>query len=169
LTPEGLNGSIFQLVSHGVLAAMLFLIVGVLYDRTHDRRIENYRGLSSKMPNFTILTAIAFFASLGLPTFSGFIGEFFSLMGAFQSAYLPKTFTVFAIFGIVLSAAYFLWAFRKMFFGKFWVNHGAENLLTDLDLREKILLISLAIMTLLLGIFPQLIFDITNKSVAYFF
>jgi NADH-quinone oxidoreductase subunit M len=88
-TAEGINGAIYQMVSHGILSAMLFLLTGVIYDRTHDRRIDHYRGLIGAMPKYTILTGIAFFASLGLPGFSGFIGELFTLMGAFQSQALP--------------------------------------------------------------------------------
>ena len=119
LTAEGINGAIYQMVSHGVLSAMLFLIAGVLYDRTHDRRIDSYRGLIQPMPRYTTLTAIAFFASLGLPGFSGFVGELFTLMGSFQSAWLPGWLTALATTGILLAAAYFLWTLQRMFFGPY--------------------------------------------------
>ncbi len=163
LTSEGLNGAIFQMVSHGILSAMLFLIAGVLYDRTHDRLIENYRGLVGPMPNYTILTGIAFFASLGLPLFSGFIGELFTLMGGFQSKLLPTWISATAALGIILAAAYFLWTFQRMFLGEFWQRKN--EVLIDLTLREKIMLIPLALLTLSLGLWPRIVFDMTNVAV----
>ncbi|GAB3954785.1 NADH-quinone oxidoreductase subunit M [Spirosoma harenae] len=166
LTAEGINGAIYQMVSHGVLSAMLFLIVGVLYDRTHDRRIESYRGLMQPMPRYTLVTAIAFFASLGLPGFSGFVGELFTLMGSFQSKWLPGWLTAVATTGILLAAAYFLWTLQRMFFGPYWTRHENASDLTDLTTREKLLLIPLGIMTLLLGLFPNLLFAISNTTVA---
>jgi NADH-quinone oxidoreductase subunit M len=167
LTAVGVNGAVFQMVSHGVLSAMLFLITGVLYDRTHDRQIENYRGLVTVMPVFTVLTGIAFFASLGLPVFSGFVGELFSLMGGFQSVVLPTWVSAIATFGIVLAAAYFLWTFQKMFFGPFWTRKiENEMVLTDLTFREKLMLIPLAVLSLVLGILPNLVFSLTDMSVA---
>lgn len=167
LTSEGINAALYQMFSHGILSSMLFLLVGVLYDRVHDRRIDSYRGLAVKMPVFTAFVAIAFFASLGLPAFSGFIGEFFSLMGAFNSPFLPKIFAVLGAFGIVLGAGYFLWALQKMFFGKFWVREH-EELLTDLNFREKIMLTPLAILAFVFGILPHLLFDITSPTISEF-
>ncbi|WP_420150754.1 complex I subunit 4 family protein [Spirosoma sp.] len=170
LTAEGINGAIYQMVSHGILSAMLFLIAGVLYDRTHDRRIDSYRGLIQPMPQYTALTAIAFFASLGLPGFSGFVGELFTLMGSFQSPWLPGWLTAVAITGILLAAAYFLWTLQRMFFGPTWVRpfegQGVTSVLTDLTIREKILLIPLGLMALGVGLFPNLIFNLTSSTVA---
>ena len=166
LTAEGVNGAIYQMVSHGVLSAMLFLIAGVLYDRTHDRRIDSYRGLMQPMPQYTVLTAIAFFASLGLPGFSGFVGELFTLMGGFQSAWLPGWLTALATTGILLAAAYFLWTLQRMFFGPYWSRHEATTVLTDLTLREKALLVPLGVMALGLGLFPNLIFNLSGATVA---
>ncbi|MVM39541.1 NADH-quinone oxidoreductase subunit M [Spirosoma sp. HMF3257] len=171
LTAEGINGAIYQMVSHGVLSAMLFLIVGVLYDRTHDRRIDSYRGLMQPMPRYTTLTIIAFFASLGLPGFSGFVGELFTLMGGFQSSWLPGWMTAIATTGILLAAAYFLWTLQRMFFGSTWVRpfespSGPTAVLTDLTAREKLMLIPLGLMALLLGLFPNLIFNLTSTTVG---
>lgn len=165
LTSEGFNGAVYQMFSHGILSSMLFLLVGVLYSRTHDRRIDSYQGLASQLPLFTLMTAIAFFASLGLPAFSGFIGEVFTLMGAFNSPLIPRWLAGLATFGLVLGAGYFLWTLQRMFFGKFWVRQFEETL-QDLTLREKIMLYPLAILALCFGIFPHLIFDITNLSLA---
>ena len=166
LTAEGINGAVFQMVSHGVLSAMLFLIAGVLYDRTHDRRIDSYRGLMQPMPRFTTLTALAFFASLGLPGLSGFVGELFTLMGSFQSAWLPGWLTALATTGILLAAAYFLWTLQRMFFGTYWSRHEATTTLTDLTTRENLLLIPLGIIALALGLFPNLIFNLTGATVG---
>ncbi|ADB40886.1 complex I subunit 4 family protein [Spirosoma linguale] len=171
LTAEGVNGAIYQMVSHGILSAMLFLIVGVVYDRTHDRRIESYRGLLQLMPQYATLTAIAFFGSLGLPGFSGFVGELFTLMGSFQSEWLPGWFTAVATLGILLAAAYFLWTFQRMFFGSPWVGAFAsessnEFVIADLTLRERLMLIPLGAMALVLGLFPNLVFNLTNATVT---
>jgi NADH-quinone oxidoreductase subunit M len=165
LTSEGFNGAVYQMFSHGILSAMLFLLVGVLYSRTQDRRIDSYQGLASKLPLFTLMTSIAFFASLGLPAFSGFIGEIFTLMGGFNSPLIPRWLTGVAAFGLVLGAGYFLWTLQRIFFGKFWVRQFEETL-QDLTLREKIMLYPLAILALIFGIFPYLIFDVTNLSLA---
>jgi NADH-quinone oxidoreductase subunit M len=166
LTAEGINGAIYQMVSHGVLSAMLFIIAGVVYDRTHDRTIENYRGLISTMPRYTVLTGIAFFASLGLPGFSGFVGELFTLMGAFQADAMPVWIPALSTLGIVLAAAYFLWTYQRMFFGSFWYKSNTEaSLLTDLTKREIGLLLPLAILSILLGILPGILFNITGPTV----
>ena len=171
LTAEGVNGAVYQMVSHGLLRAMLFLLTGVLYDRTHDRRIDSYRGLMTPMPQFAILTAIAFFGSLGLPGFSGFVGELFTLLGSFESGWLPGWLTVAGTLGILLAAAYFLWTLQRMFFGPAWIRptwtrHDATIALPDLTPREKLLLIPLAVSTLVLGLFPNLIFDLTGATVG---
>lgn len=173
LTGEGINGAVYQMVSHGILSAMLFLLTGVLYDRTHDRRIDSYRGLITPMPQYATLTAIAFFASLGLPGLPGFIGELFTLMGSYQSVYLPGWITAVSTLGIILAAAYFLWTLQRMFFGPTWVRSqsapagqtGVEPL-ADLTAREQLMLIPLALLALGLGLFPNLIFTLTNSTVA---
>ncbi|WP_019989694.1 complex I subunit 4 family protein [Rudanella lutea] len=165
LTPEGINGAIYQMVSHGVLSAMLFLIAGVVYDRTHDRRIDSYRGLNKAMPQYATLTTVAFFGSLGLPGFSGFVGELFTLMGSMQSAWLPGWFTAAATLGIALAAGYFLWTLQRMFFGPYWSRHEATTL-PDLTPRERLLLIPLGLLALVLGLFPNLIFNLTHASVS---
>ena len=168
LTPEGLNGAVYQMVSHGVLSALLFLVSGVLYDRTKDRQIDNYRGLAQPMPTYAAITAIGFFASLGLPGFSGFIGELFTLLGGFQSDFLPKWITVVATLGIILAATYFLWTLQRMFFGPLWSQKTDISLLTDLTTREKLMLYPLVALTLVLGLFPNLIFDLSSATIGEF-
>jgi NADH-quinone oxidoreductase subunit M len=170
LNAEGVSGAIYQLFSHGVLSAALFLIVGVLYDRTHDKQISHYRGLATRMPVYTTVVIVAFFASLGLPGFSGFIGELFTLLGAFGSGLVPRWMAVAATLGLILGAAYFLWTLQRMFFGGFWTRGGPswEGRLVDLTIRERLMLIPLAVLGLVLGIFPALLFNPMAATVAHF-
>lgn len=170
LTVEGISGAVFQLFSHGILASMLFFLVGVIYDRVGDRQIANFRGLMTHMPRYTFFVIIAFFASLGLPGFSAFIAELFVLIGAFTSqpinGLLPHWMAVAGAVGILIGATYFLWTLQRMFFGQVRFL-GAETWakqLTDLNTNEKFVLYPLAVLTLLLGIFPNILFDIGNAS-----
>ncbi len=170
VTTEGLSGAVMQMISHGFLSVMLFFLVGMLYSRVHDRQIANFRGLATIVPVMTAFVMIAFFASLGLPGFSAFIGEAFSLVGAFRSestnGLLPRWMALGGSVGILLSAAYFLWTLQRMFFGQPSFAGGDEwrVRLTDVSLREKIALVPLAILTLVLGIFPDLLFGKLNDS-----
>lgn len=173
LTPEGVTGSIYQMFSHGIISAMLFLLAGVLYDRTHDRMINTYSGLSSKMKSYTTMILIAFFASLGLPGFSGFIAELMVLLGAFKSnsatGILPESFAIIATLGLILSAAYYLWTLQRMFFGPFHLKGLlSEDQLSDLTKREYTMLIPLAAATLCFGIFPQPILSIIDPFARTF-
>ncbi|HZX58613.1 MAG TPA: proton-conducting transporter membrane subunit, partial [Mucilaginibacter sp.] len=165
LTAEGVSGAVMQMVSHAFLSTMLFFLVGVVYNRVHDRDIYNFRGLGTLMPRYTIFIMIAFFASLGLPGFSAFIGEAFSLLGAFGS--LPYWMAICGSIGILLSAAYFLWTLQRMFFGNLSLKGGDvwKTALGDVNPRETITLASLTILTLALGIMPSLVFDKINDSV----
>ncbi|PJJ84480.1 complex I subunit 4 family protein [Mucilaginibacter auburnensis] len=170
-TAEGLSGAVIQMVSHGFLSAMLFYLVGVVYNRVHDRDIYNFRGLASLMPKFTVFIMIAFFASLGLPGFSAFIAEAFSLAGAFKSpsvnGLLPYWLAVCGAIGILFSACYFLWTLQRIFFGSLSLKGGDvwKAALVDLNRRELFALIPLAAATLILGVMPSLVFDKLNDSV----
>ena len=169
-TAEGMGGAVYQLFSHGLISAMLFLVVGVLYDRSHDRMIGNYSGLAHQMPRFTVLVVIAFFASMGLPGFSGFIAEVLVFLGAFASqaanGLLSRWLAVVATLGLILSAAYYLWTIQRMFFGDFKVRKQEwKPLLTDLTVREYLMLVPLAGLTLLFGIYPSLVLDAINPAV----
>lgn len=174
LTTEGLSGAVMQMVSHGFLSTMLFFLAGVIYNRVHDRGITHFRGLATQMPKYTAFVVVAFFASLGLPGFSAFIGEAFSLTGAFKSASvngaLPYWMAVCGAFGILLGAAYFLWTLQRMFFGPVNLKGGSvwKTALTDLNFREKITLLPLALLVLVLGLMPSLVFDKINDSVVTF-
>ncbi|MVN89843.1 complex I subunit 4 family protein [Mucilaginibacter aquatilis] len=166
-TPEGMSGAMMQMISHGFLSAMLFFLVGVVYDRVHDRDIYNFRGLATVNPEYTTYVMIAFFASLGLPGFSAFIAEAFTLAGSFKSIFIPKWMAVCGAVGILLSAAYFLWTLQRMFFGKELLKGGQawKDALTGLKLREKIALLPLAVFALMLGVMPSLVFGKINDSV----
>ena len=174
LTTEGISGAVMQMVSHGFLSTMLFFLAGVIYNRVHDRGINHFRGLGSLMPQYTVFVMIAFFASLGLPGFSAFIGEAFSLVGAFKSpavnGLLPYWMSACGALGIVLGAAYFLWTLQRMFFGTVNLKGGSvwQTALVDLNIREKLTVIPLAIIVLALGIMPSLVFDKINASVITF-
>ena len=172
LTTEGVSGAIYQMVSHGVISTALFIIAGVLYDRTHDRMIENYSGLAAQMPQYTVMVVIFFFASMGLPGFSGFIAEILVLLGAFGSSavndLLPKWMAIVAAVGLILSAAYYLWTIQRMFFGKFHIKIKDKDVLPDLGKREVLMLIPLALFALLLGVMPSVVLDLVNSSVAVF-
>jgi NADH-quinone oxidoreductase subunit M len=159
---QGYQAAIYQMVSHGILSGMLFVVVGVLYSRTGDRRIDSYQGLAHTMPKYTFWVAIAFFASLGLPLFSGFIGEFYCISSAFSAGLYAKGLAAVAGIGIVLGAAYFLYTFKRMWLGKPWQR--SENTLYDLQTREILMLAFLGLLTLLLGVFPKLIFNLGETT-----
>jgi len=152
---------------------MLFVLVGVIYDRTGSRQIDGFAGLIHKMPAYTSLTMIAFFASLGLPGFSGFIAELFVFLGSFASAgangLLPRWMPLVSLIGIIIGAGYYLWTLQRMFFGKLWLkNDGWLDKIKDLTFREYVMLVPLAILTLLFGIFPNWIIDSIQLSVNQF-
>ena len=174
LTVEGVNGAVYMMFSHGIISAMLFLAVGVIYDRAHNRMILNFRGLANRMPAYTAFVVVAFFASLGLPGFSGFISELMVLLGGFSApdvtGMLPRWMTVVAVIGLLLSAAYYLWALQRMFFGKYWIfpELREKAMISDLTAREYLMLVPLAVLTLLFGIFPHLLLDKMGTTITGF-
>ena len=166
---EGVTGAVYQMFSHGIISAMLFMVVGVVYDRTHDRVITNYKGLAYEMPFYTALVTLSFFASLGLPGFSGFISEVFVLLGSFSSELIPKWMTVVSLIGLIIGAAYYLWTLQRMFFGKLWLKESSwKDKLKDLTAREYIMLVPLAILAVLFGVFPHLLLDKVSTSLNTF-
>lgn len=169
LTAIGFSGALFHMVSHGLISPALFLIAGVIYDRTENRQMENFSGLASKMPVYTFFMAIFFFAGLGLPGLSGFVGELMVLMGAFGSSGFSMWIGVLATFGIAISAAYFLWTIQRMFYGKYFIREaGWESNMIDLTLREKMMLIPLLILVIALGVYPKLVLDYSNETISFF-
>jgi NADH-quinone oxidoreductase subunit M len=160
LTMQGLQGGIFQMLSHGIVSAALFLCVGVVYDRMHTREIAAYGGLADRMPLYAFCFMIFTMANVGLPGTSGFVGEFLSLVGAFK----VNTWVAFlATTGVILSAAYALWLYRRMIFGK--LEKPALRAIQDLTWREAAVMAPLVILTILLGIYPAPILDATATSV----
>ena len=160
LTKQGLEGSIVQMISHGFISAALFLCVGVLYDRFHSRMISSYGGLVHIMPKYALFFMIFTLAALGLPGTSGFVGEFLILIGAFQVSILV---TILATFGIILAAAYMLWLYRRVIFGRI-VNSDLKNM-KDLNKMELYIFSSLVILVIFFGIYPDPLFKTVDISI----
>ena len=172
MRPEGVSGAIFQMFNHGIITSMLFMIVGVLYDRAHTRGLEDFGGMATKMPIYTGIMSIAFFAAIGLPGMSGFISEMMVFLGAFNSY---PVLTIISGLGIVLGAAYMLWTLQKVFFGKVpekwqgpWDPTHKVFKTDDLILREYVALVPLAVIVIFLGIYPNPMLSMMNASVNHF-
>ena len=159
-TKQGIEGSIFQMLSHGLISAALFLCVGVLYDRTHSRLISSYGGVVNILPKYSLVFAIFMLGAVGLPGTSGFVGEILVLLGAFQKNFLIA---IIASIGLVLGAAYMLWLYKRVIFGKLEKKEIAE--LKDLNFSEGLILFLLAGLTLFFGFYPNLILDTIEVSV----
>jgi len=159
MTKAGMSGAIFQMFNHGTVTAMLFLSVGVIYDRAHHRNIDGFGGLASKMPIYSGVVAVAFFAGLGLPGLSSFISEAMSFIGAFP---VYTTLTIIATIGIVLNAGYFLWAFQRIFFGE--LNEKYADI-AEINGRELFTLVPLAVIVIFLGIYPMPILGLFTNTV----
>ena len=159
-TAQGIEGSIFQMLSHGLISAALFLCVGVVYDRLHTRELDRYGGIVKNMPAYAVVFMIFMLGSVGLPGTSGFVGEFLTLLGAFQ---VSTVFAALAATGLVLGAAYMLLLYRKVLFGP-QVNKDAAEM-KDLTGIEKLTLIPLALMVIYFGVFPSTVSDNINPSV----
>ncbi len=158
LTPQGINGAVLQMFNHGTVTAMLFLLVGVVYDRAHHRNIDGFGGLASVMPRYTGLMAIGFFAAMGLPGLSSFISEVLVLLGAWQ---YDRVLTVIAASGVVLTAGYMLWMLQRVWLGP--VNEKYASM-PDVTLRELVTLVPLAVIVIVLGVYPHAVLDLTNTS-----
>jgi len=159
-TPQGIEGSIFQMLSHGLISAALFLCVGVLYDRVHSRRITSYGGIVNVLPKYSFVFAVFMLGALGLPGTSGFVGEILILIGAFQKSFLVA---ILASIGIILGAAYMLWLYKRVIFGKLEKSELKE--LKDLNLSEGVILFLLVFLVLFFGFYPNLILDTVHVSV----
>ena len=160
VTEQGIQGGIFQMLSHGIVSGALFLCVGVVYDRMHTREIDAYGGLVHRMPLFAVGFMVFTLANVGLPGTSGFVGEFLALVGAFQAS---TWVAVLATTGVILSAAYALWLYRRVIFGPL-VKEGLRSI-KDLTRREQLILAPLVILTIFFGVYPMPILDVTAVSV----
>ena len=154
----GLGGAVFQMFNHGTISAMLFILVGVIYDRAHHRQIDGFGGLAAQMPIYTGITALAFFAGLGLPGFSGFISEAMCFIGAFP---VYRGIVIASTIGILLNAAYFLWAFQRIFFGE--LNEKYTDL-PEINRLELFTVVPLLVITLFFGIYPAPYLDIIAST-----
>jgi NADH-quinone oxidoreductase subunit M len=159
-TIQGVAGGVFQMISHGIVSGALFLCVGVVYDRMHTREITAYGGLVNRMPLYALVFMVFTMANVGLPGTSGFIGEFMTLLGTFKVS-IPTAF--FATFGLILSACYALWLYRKVVFGAL-VKPSLMSL-KDLTLRECLTLFPLVALTILFGVYPKPVLDMSAASV----
>lgn len=162
LTQQGVEGGIFQMLSHGVVSGALFLCVGVVYDRMHTREISAYGGLVNRMPLYAAFFMVFALANVGLPGTSGFIGEFLTMLGAFH---VQTWVAIFAATGVILSAAYMLYLYWRVIFGEL-VKPALQGI-KDLSWREGAILAPMVVATILMGVYPKFIFDITSVSVAH--
>jgi len=158
---QGLDGAIFQMISHGFISGALFLGVGVIYDRMHTREIDAYGGLVNRMPAYALILMFFTMANVGLPGTSGFVGEFLTLAGIFQ---VNTWIALFATSGVILSAAYALWLYRRVMMGEL-IKESLKGI-ADMTRREKLVMAPLVAMTLILGIYPSLVTDIVGPSVG---
>lgn len=166
LTPMGVNGAIFQMFNHGIISALLFILVGVIYDRVHDRQIASFRGLFAEMPVYGGIVIFAFMASLGLPLISGFVSESMVFIGAFQT---NKIITIIATSGVLLTAIYYLWALQRMFFGPFYLRNKAwKSALTPMNGVEYASTIPLIVIAIWFGIQPSACLDLMSTAVNNF-
>jgi len=161
LTMQGVQGGIFQMLSHGIVSAALFLCVGVVYDRMHTREIAAYGGLADRMPLYAFCFMVFTMANVGLPGTSGFVGEFLALTGAFQ---VNTWLALLAALGVILSAVYALWLYRRVIFGV--LEKPSLRAITDVTPREAAILLPLVALTLLFGFYPAPLLDVTSASVA---
>jgi len=166
MTTQGMNGAVLQMFNHGTSTAMMFLLIGILYERSHHRWIvkpdgsKGYGGLSTKLPKYTVVFIIGMFASLGLPGLSGFISEALIFLGIYQKF---TTITVIAVVGLLIGAAYLLWMFKRMFFGE--VNPETEDY-EDMNAREIFYMLPLCICVVVFGIFPSPLLNVMKASVG---
>ena len=158
---QGIEGSIIQMISHGLVSAALFLCVGVVYDRMHSRLIETYGGIVTVIPKYAILFMVFTLAALGLPGTSGFVGEFLILMAAFKDNFLVA---VLASLGVIIGAAYMLWLYKRVIFGKL-INSELKKMI-DLNKSEAFTLTCLAIPTLYFGFYPEPLINTIEVSIS---
>ena len=163
MTMEGLQGSIIQMINHGLSTGALFLIVGMIYERRHTRLIEDFGGISKVMPLYAVFFMIFTLSSIGLPGLNGFIGEFLILLGTFKVA---KIYAVIAAFGVIFAAVYMLWMFQRVMFGE--VTNAKNFGLKDLCPREVAVLVPLVVFCVWIGVYPNTFLKPMEPSVKHF-
>ncbi|DAB40097.1 MAG TPA: NADH-quinone oxidoreductase subunit M [Sulfurovum sp. UBA12169] len=160
MNAEGIGGSVFQMLSHGIVSGALFMLVGVIYDRRHTKMMDEFGGLASVMPKYAVIFGIMLMASVGLPLTIGFVGEFLVLIGFYQ---VSPIMTILAGTSIIVGAVYMLSVYKKSFFGP--VTHEANKTLKDLDVRETVSLVPLVLIVVWLGVYPKPVLEPINNSV----
>jgi len=160
MTQQGIEGSIFQMISHGLVSAALFLSVGVVYERYHTRLIDKYGGLVQIMPKYAIVFMVFTLGALGLPGTSGFVGEFLILIGTFKKSFLVATI---ASLGVILGAAYMLWLYKRIIFGEL-INNELKSMV-DLKKFEILILFSLVVPIIFFGFYPEPLINSIEVSV----
>jgi NADH-quinone oxidoreductase subunit M len=161
-TQIGIDGAVYQMLSHGVSTGALFMLLGMIYDRRHTYDISEYGGLATPMPVYATFFAFIMLSSVGLPMLNGFVGEFLILSGAFQAR---QVYGILGATGVIWSACYLLWMYQRVFYGQ--ITNPANRSLTDLDARERVSMWPLAIAALVMGVAPNLWLHSIDKSVAY--
>lgn len=153
LTPTAINGAVIQMINHGITTGGLFLMVGMIYDRRHTRMIADFQGIARQVPTFTLFFMITVLASAGLPGLNGFVGEFMVLVGSFKSTMFSGAWPILAATGVIIAAVYLLWMFRRVMFGA--LDKEPNRNLTDLDMREVLVMIPLVILMFFMGLYPK--------------
>ena len=166
MTAAGMHGAVMQMFSHGIITAMLFMLVGVIYDRAHHRIINNFGGIAKLMPIYAAFAGVAWFAALGLPGFSGFIAEALVFLGAFPKF---QALTIIAVISVVLTAAYMLWSYQRIFFGPIKEDMAAKyhyHSFKDLSFREILVLAPLTVIAIIVGFYPQLVLSLVDSTLV---
>ncbi len=161
LNPNGIAGSVLQQVNHGISTGMLFMVIGVIYERRHTREISEYGGLAHVMPKFATIFAIAMLSSAGLPLLNGFVGEFTILQGAFEA---NRLWAAFAVTGVIFGAAYLLWLYQRTMLGQ--VTNGKNLTIPDMNFREVAMFLPLLAWAVWIGVYPKPYFDILQRPVT---
>jgi NADH-quinone oxidoreductase subunit M len=161
MNPNGIAGSVLQQINHGISTGMLFLVIGVIYERRHTREIKEYGGLAHVMPKFAIIFAFAMLSSAGLPLLNGFVGEFTILQGAFEA---NRTWAAFAVSGVIFGAAYLLWLYQRTMLGQ--VTNGKNLTIPDMNFRELAVFAPLIAWAIWIGVYPKPYFDILRAPVT---
>jgi len=161
---EGWQGATLQMINHGLSTGLLFLLVGFVYDQRHTREISDYGGIAKIVPNFSVVFAIAMFASIGLPGLNGFVGEFYTLIGAFGSKYLSSnSYAIFGTLGVIIAAVYMLWMYKRVFFGT--VTKSENSSIHDLKWKNWIIILPFLILIVIIGFYPKPFLSITDATV----
>ena len=161
-TVIGMQGAVFQMINHGISTGALFMLVGFLYDRRHTRNMSEFGGVKTVMPLYASTFLIASLASIGLPGFNGFVGEFMILIGSYETY---NIYTAISALGVVFAAIYMLWAYQKIFTGE--IREEKNKNLSDLNLREKLSITPLLLLMIIIGVYPYLIEQFINFDVLH--